>query len=217
MTDRLAELIDETRTAAANPEHPWDRRALDWPLNAESTVVDVGGYRGRWALQIAERYHPHLYVFEPQPWATRVCEAVLGDMARVFFYGLGIESATLPMGDWETDGCSFVKQGMGIPGTFGVMREIAADFRALNLSHIDLMMMNIEGYEYTLIPHMLDQGILPDRLMVQFHSFADPDGGKLANIHERMTAAGYTVPWTYGLQLTAWERPRKRGRKGRAA
>ena len=218
MTNHLAELIDETRAAAANPEHPWDRRALEWPLTIGSTVIDVGGYRGRWALQIAERYGPRLYVFEPQPWAARVCEAVLGDMARVFFYGLGTEYATLPMGDWETDGCSFVKPGLGIPGTFGVMREIAADFRALNLSRIDLMMMNIEGYEYTLIPHMLDQGILPDRLMVQFHSFADPDGGKLATIHERMTTAGYTVPWTYGLQLTAWERqPRRRGRKGRVA
>jgi hypothetical protein len=214
--DRLAELVAETRAAAASIEHPWDQRALDWPLTTESVVVEVGGYKGRWALQIAERYQPRLYVFEPQPWAARVCEAVLGKAATVYTYGLGTEYATLPMGAWETDGCSFVREGPGAPGTFGVMREIAADFRDLGIGHIDLMTMNIEGYEYTLIPHMLDQGILPARLMVQFHSFADPDEGKLVQIHERMAAAGYTVPWTYGLQLTAWERtPRKRGRKAR--
>jgi FkbM family methyltransferase len=215
----MEHLIAAARRAAATIEHPWDERALDWPLTKESVVVDVGGYIGRWALQIAERYGPRLYVFEPQPWAARVCEAVLGTAATVFYYGLGTEYASLSMGAWETDGCSFVKTGLGIPGTFGVLREIAADFRDLGITRIDLMMMNIEGYEYTLIPHMLDQSILPDRLMVQFHSFVDPDGGKLAAIHERMAAAGYTVPWTYGVHLTAWERqtPRKRSRKGRAA
>lgn len=214
---RIVELAAAARQAAATIQHPWDARSLEWPLTGESTVIEVGGYIGRWALQIAERYHPRLYVFEPQVWAARVCEEVLGDKARVFFYGLGTETTALSMGEWETDGCSFVKQGLGIPGTFGVMREMAADFRALGITHIDAMMMNIEGGEYSLIPHMLDQGIFPQRLMVQFHTFADPDGVQAAHIHERMAHLDYTVPWTYGAQLTAWERGSKpvRGRPGR--
>lgn len=216
---RIAELAAAARQAAAVIEHPWDARALEWPLTTDSTVIEVGGYIGRWALQIAERYHPRLFVFEPQVWAARVCEVVLREEATVLMYGLGTEHATLPMGDWETDGCSFVKPGLGIPGTFGVMREIAADFKEIGITAIDLMMVNIEGYEYTLIPHMLDQGVLPQRLMVQFHTFADPDGAKLARIHERMTQAGYAVPWTYGPFLTAWERAGEskpaRGRPGR--
>lgn len=214
---RLAEMVTAARQAAAAIDHPWDARALEWPLTAESTVIEVGGYIGRWALQIAERFHPRLYVFEPQVWAACVCEAVLGNQAAVLTYGLGTGHATLPMGGWETDGCSFVKPSLGIPGTFGVMREIGETFKALGITHIDLMMMNIEGGEYNLIPHMLDMGILPQRLMVQFHTFADPDGAKLAHIHERMAQAGYIVPWTYGPFLTAWEKESKpmRGRPGR--
>lgn len=221
---RIKELAEEARAAAANPEHPWDRQAIDWPLTKESVVVEVGGYKGRWALQIAERYHPHLYVFEPQVWAARVCEEVLGREATVLTYGLGVENATLPMGAWETDGCSFVKPGLGIPGTFGVMREVGADFKALGITSIDLMMINIEGGEYELIPHMLDKGIFPSRLMVQFHTFVDEYGMKLAHIHERMEQLGYTIPWTYGVMLTAWERQegsktvqRRPGRKKKEA
>lgn len=222
---RLEELAAYTRARAANPEHVWDRRAIDWPLSSESTVIEVGGYTGRWALQMAERYHPHLYVFEPQPWAWATACAVLGDRADVRCYGLGTEDSNLPMGGWETDGCSFVKPGLNIPGMTGEIREIGRAFQELGIVHIDLVLINVEGYEYTLIPHMLDRGILPLRLMVQFHSFADDLGVKQAQIYERLAELGYVVAWTYGLMLTAWERKeeqpvivrRKPGRKPKGA
>lgn len=194
----------ETRGAAKIIEHEWDRRALDWPLTYTSIVVEVGGYKGRWALQIQERYFPKLYVFEPQPWAYAVCKEVLSKRATVLNYGLGVEDAWLPMGEWESDGCSFVKEDER--GACATMRWIVTAFTELGLDHIDLMLINIEGYEYTLIPHMLDRGILPQRLMVQFHTFADPTGERGAAIQGQLDRLGYRVVWTYGEVLTAWER-----------
>lgn len=199
--------VADTIARAANPEHEWDRRALDWPLTQESVVVEVGGYKGRWALQIAERYQPRLYVFEPQAWAAAVCREVLGDRATVLEYALGVEGngddgIAVPMGEWETDGCSLIKPGRD----WVTMHEIGTAMRFWGLSHIDLMLINIEGYEYQLIPHMLDQGILPTRLMVQFHTFADPSGMRQATIYEKLAALGYRIAWTYGVVLTAWER-----------
>lgn len=201
---RMAELVAEAKASAANPEHVWDRRAIDWPLNSDSTVVEVGGYKGRWALQIAERYHPRLFVFEPQLWAYAVCKAALGDSATVLPYGLGDSTGRLQMGEWETDGCSFVKTPQG-DGS-GDMREISDAFDALEIDHIDLMLMNIEGYEYTLLPHMLRYDVWPKRLMVQFHTFSDQYGMALAQIHARLEQLGYHIVWTYGVMLTAWER-----------
>lgn len=190
MTDRMPELIAEAKASAATVEHPWDEQALDWPLKMHSVVVEVGGYKGRWSLQIAERYEPRLFVFEPQAWAADVCRAVLGKRANVYAVALGDQDATLPMGAFETDGCSFTKPGDGI----GQMREIKGMFDQCQIAeHIDLMLMNIEGYEYTLIPHMLSVGIRPRWLMVQCH-------GDMIDI------AGYRVLWTYGQVLTAWER-----------
>jgi FkbM family methyltransferase len=186
-------MLDDVRARAANPEHEWDRRALDWPLTKESTVVEVGGYCGRWALQIAERYGPRLFVFEPQIWAADVCRAVLADSATVLNYGLGDKDCVLPMGQWETDGCSFVNV-TGPQANFGEIREIEDAFMELHIATPDLMLMNIEGYEYTLIPYMLSVGIRPKRLMVQCH------GDMIDRID------GYRMLWTYGMVLTAWER-----------
>jgi FkbM family methyltransferase len=193
----------ETRAAAANIEHEWDQRALNWPLSHDSVVVEVGGYKGRWALQIQERYFPNLYVFEPQPWAYEVCREVLGKRATILPYALGTSSGPATMGEWETDGCSLVKDGSGHPVD---AVEIGAAFAELGIRHIDLMLINIEGYEYMLIPHMLDRGIFPQRLMVQFHTFADPTGERERAIRAQFEQQGYREVWTYGAVLTAWER-----------
>lgn len=204
---RLTELAAETRIAAGQLDHEWDRRAIDWPLDRDSVVVEVGGFKGRWALQIAELYNPHLYVFEPQPWAAAVCREALGERARVLEYALGVEGddehpVTVAMGEWETDGCSIIKPGHN----HVTMHAIERVFAFLGLTHIDLMLMNIEGYEYTLLPYMLEQGIAPCRLMVQFHTFADPSGMRLAKIYEQLEQAHYSVAWTYDVTLTAWDR-----------
>lgn len=204
---RLPELVAEARASAANPEHSWDRKAIEWPLTSDSVVVEVGGYKGRWALQIAERYAPKLYVFEPQPWAYETCREVLGDRAFVINAALGTRNGSVTMAKWETDGCSLVDDGEHGPEVS--MLEISAALRSFEIDHIDLMLINIEGYEYTLIPHMLDQGILPDRLMVQFHTFADPLGVAQAQIYERLDSLGYRIAWTYGIMLTAWEKDSK--------
>lgn len=198
----IDQMVIDVKTRAARLDHEWDHRALDWPLSRRSVVVEVGGFVGRWALQIAERYHPRLYVFEPQPWAADVCRAALGKDATVLNYGLGDCSGVFSMGAWETDGCSFVKDGHET----ALMREVGQAFAELGISRVDLMLINIEGYEYTLIPHMLDCGILPRRLMVQWHPFTMEQAQIGEAIVRRLDDLGYRIAWSYGVMLTAWEK-----------
>lgn len=192
----LSILQAEARAAAANPEHPWDRAALEWPLKKQSIVVEVGGYKGRWALQIAQRYNARLFVYEPQHWAVAVCRAVLvGYEAQVFPFGLGDHDGWLPMRNYETDGCAFADEGEAK----GQIRDAAR-----NLPRpIALMLVNIEGYEYTLLPYLLDKGVMPERLMVQWHTHAAS-----STVHDALLArldqhyGGRT--WDYGPVLMAW-------------
>jgi FkbM family methyltransferase len=202
---RIQEFIAETRAAAANIEHPWDKDAITWSdITRKSVVVDVGGYKGRWALQMEERYQPRLYVFEPQPWAAAVCQAVLGERANVYPYALGVEDSQAPMGAWETDGCSLLRgdhTGEPVP-----IREMGAALRELGITQIDLLMMNCEGYEFLLIPHMLQERIFPRRILVQFHLVNPGFAEAFERIKNRMKRAGYRVILNYGLTLMGWER-----------
>lgn len=195
-------MVSDVRRRAARFDYVWDERAVDWPdLPPGATVIDVGGYTGRWALQMADRYQPRLFVFEPQPWAAAVCTEALGGRATVLPYGLGDRTDRMLMGAWETDGASLVKPG----AQWVEIREIRQAFRALKIKTIDLMLMNIEGYEYTLLPHMFDRGIRPRRLLVQWHPFTLEMQETGRAIDALRTRLGYRVLWDYGAVLSAWE------------
>lgn len=203
-------------------EHEHDIRSYNWPLKHRSVVFEVGGFEGRWARQIKERYHPNLHVFEPQPWAYERLRYRLGaPFDRIHPYALGDRDAVLPMGDFETDGCSFVKDAAWYaahPGqahqrrSEGRMRDIVTVLPEI-MPHqryrrpplIDLMLVNIEGYEFTLLPYMFAHGIWPVRLMVQFHLLNNTED----DYHALRALIGqhYGPPiWDYGMVLAAWER-----------
>lgn len=202
--EQICSMVTETRARAmSHSGYEWDKLAVEWPLTTDSTVVEIGGYCGRWALQIAERYHPHIHVFEPQPWAFEVCKRVLGTQAVVHNFALGTHNGTHNMGQWGTDGCSFFNWDVGDENT-GEMREAAPILNSLG--NIDLMLMNIEGYEHLLLPYLLDNLIdLPRFLMVQFHTFNDKDVSSMGFLRKYMLE-WYELLWDYGPTLSAWQR-----------
>ena len=203
--ERIKIWADEARQAAARYDNEWDVKAVEWDgyLTADSVVVECGSYKGRWALQIAQRYNPTLYCFEPQDWAWRTSKRVLEEYrAEVWQFGLGATRKYLPLDNYGTDGCGFSLVNAAFPDSplpMGHINEIGEVFRVLCIPPVDLMMINIEGYEYTLIPHMFAQGVFPQRFMVQCHEGPYDDLRALTEQH-------YTNLWDYGRVLSAWER-----------
>lgn len=201
MTGRVAATLAEAQD--------WRELALDWPLDEASVVVEVGGYEGRWAAEIAARYRPRLYVFEPQEWAFEVCRALLGEHGRVFNFGLGDRDTTLrPMVSFHTDGASFVerpaqgRQSAGAVG-YGHLREVGRVFSELGLDAIDLLAVNCEGCEFTLLPHLAENGWLGrvKYLLMQYHRvgpYTDADVAglrKIISITHRLLWEGPFAAW----------------------
>lgn len=184
--------------------------SFDWPLTERSIVVELGGYQGRWAAEIARRYNPRLYVFEPQIWAWERCQATLAawPRAQVFDYALGVQSGDFAMADYWTDGCSFVKSAPGRPAGTGHMQEIGQALRGLGLASVDLLLLNIEGYEYQLLWYMLAMRLIPDQvagLMVQFHDLEPGHAEEYLELRTRLEAR-YAPRFDFGMTLVGWER-----------
>ena len=186
---------------------------LDWPLTQDSVVVEVGGYEGRWSKEIAERYHPRLYVFEPQRWAYKQCRLRLWGLGvRVFNYGLGEnDEDNVSMGGWHTDGASFMttrRSDNELEGpSQGRIREVGAVLNELGISEIDLIQVNCEGCEFALLPHMQRIGLIPriHRLSVQFHT--PPDMPYLeADVDNIFRIMGQTHNPTRTAAFTLWTR-----------
>lgn len=206
-------------------ESELDRRSFEWPLTADSLVVDVGGFKGRWAAGIAERYQCRVEVFEPQIWAATRAGEALAEVSNakwtVHHYGLSTldDEGDQVMGAWDTDGCSLLRDEVYMETYEGSRDKMnVARFRdALpvlrELGEIDVLMMNIEGYEYRLLPYIIRGGALDHirYLAVQFHeAFEQSMTGRWHNEYEWLCEAiGQThreLGWGFERPLTTWER-----------
>jgi FkbM family methyltransferase len=188
-------------------EHEWDLKSVDFPLTEESVVFEIGGYVGRWAKEIAERYNPELFVFEPQMWAYRKCQEALVGFSHtyVFEYGLGVDSGVYPMGNWETDGCSLINIPHNKPTGTGIVMEINSFLQSMKVERINLCLMNIEGYEFKLIPYMIETGIMDriDYFMCQFH-LASAGENEYHDLRRQISKTK-KLRFDYGPVLTCWE------------
>lgn len=180
--------------------------AIDWPLTEDSHVWEIGGFEGRWAQQIWDKYHCHIDIFEPQWWAVeklnRRFEGI--EKIKIHPYGLWTHDDVIQIGNYHTDGASIVKPNDGrevtMPGTFKMMAAEIYGFKP----KIDLCLMNIEGAEYYILPEIILTGMISRfrNFFCQFH----PDPSILAShfpFFETMDRT-HELLWDYHPTAVAW-------------
>lgn len=180
---------------------------FNYPLTSESTVFDIGGYRGYFVREIVGRYDPHVYVFEPVPefFEQLVKEFGANPKAKICNYGLSDGDAIsqlLLAGESSTIYMAGERQATV------QLRDIQTVVRELGITRIDLIKINIEGAEYKLLRRMLATGLVSicQDIQVQFHTFY-PNSGRLRS--EIRSALQETHFITYDYPFV-WENWRKR-------
>lgn len=146
------------------------------PTDMESAAVVIGAYKGDTIHLIRELYHGvTVYGYEPQKWAFDICnERFVNDYdVHIDNCALGTRDTMVEMGYFGTDACSIVNKPDDRPKTSVYMRDIVSTLR--NNKHIQegvsLAVINIEGYEYELIPYMSKNGLLDNisNVVIQLH------------------------------------------------
>ncbi len=143
-----------------------ETKRLDYPLNQNSVVFDLGGYKGDFANALHSRYGCKVHVFEP---VATFCEAIKARFAskdEITVYSFGLSARTRQ----ETlylagDGSStFLENGDPVEIDLVAAEELIK-------GPIDLMKINIEGGEYELLDHLLERGLTQNiaNIQVQFH------------------------------------------------
>lgn len=158
-----------------------------WPMGREfdlpraSVCIVAGAFEGNVMELLDEVYSPDLIVgFEPQRWAYEYSSDRLVERPNCLVVPYGIsagERGRFPMGEFHTDGCSFMNVGSRDQGS-GVLFPMDEVLHRLRLPAIDLAVFNMEGYEYRLLPYIFEKGLQHriDRFAVQFHTtFGDSE------------------------------------------
>ena len=153
---------------------------LNYNLNENSLIFDVGGFTGEWSANIYNRYRCNIYIFEPVDRyfnhiknRFQVCNNV-----QVFNFGLGNKSESIKIRT-VGDGSKFVTKTSKI-SPFNVdkfdeayIKSICDFIRERDIQNIDLLKLNIEGAEYALLESLIEENMLHicDNIQVQFHTW----------------------------------------------
>lgn len=170
-------------------------RLSTWPLRdviikyltsitTSVNIVVVGAYEGTVMQYLIEQciendvYIRNIIGYEPQQWAVEAARRKLHPYIDLISWdvapcGLATVSGSLPMNEFGTDAASLVRSRLrpNHEGTITVVEAVDELSKVIKMyGTIDLMVMNIEGYEYQLLPHI--SRLLPDisALAVQFHT-----------------------------------------------
>ena len=183
--------------------------ALDWPIGPESLVWEIGGFSGRWAGQMVEKYDCRMEIFEPQEWASDQLCSRFGDNQKVMVHswGLWVMDEIRYLNNFGTDGATIMTHSMNFekPKQLVTLTDI---FNWGKNIAVDVCLMNIEGAEFSLIPYMIGCDIMNNFnfFWCQFHpGFVDNGDEKANMIYKGMMRTHHKI-WDYYPTAVAWER-----------
>lgn len=181
------------------------------PLDDGSVVLDVGAYTGEWAQEIASRYASTIYAFEPNPASYSELREKSSQLPglRPLEYGLGAVSETVNISMRGLGSSIFESRVIDRNADRQEVSIVAVDeaFRSLDLSHVDLMKINIEGAEFPLLERMMDCDLLRrvDCFMIQFHEWHPGAYWRRRRIRRELSRT-HSLDWDYHFVWEKWSR-----------
>ena len=151
-----------------------EKLRLNYKLNEQSIVFDIGGYIGDFANLIYEKYKCNVYIFEPSPTFYKICLERFKNNKKIFCFNYGLsDSENEYLLSNEKEASSIAKNIIDKNGEFVKIRKFSEVFEELNINKIDLLKVNIEGSEYNLMPHIIEEKLIEriNNIQIQFHIF----------------------------------------------
>lgn len=179
---------------------------LDYDLDANSIVFDLGGYKGQWSSDIYSKYCSNIYIFEVVEEYAKYIRERFSKNKKIHIYQFGLADKTYEATIYlNNDGSSMFGQN----NEKKTIKLVSATefFNNHGINHIDLMKINIEGGEYDLIEHIIEYDIITkiENIQVQFHEVF-PDAEKRMNAIQRELKKTHYLTYQYPFVWENWKK-----------
>jgi FkbM family methyltransferase len=194
------------------PQEKWEKDKgdeiiiIDYPLDSNSQVIELGGFTGVWSKKIIEKFNPNLLIVEPVPQFVYELKRQFNNNPKVNIEGSAISTSNKKI--------NLYVKGSATSETIQVSdRQISVDcydinyfISKYNLSKIDLIQVNIECEEYQLIMNWIETGFLKNvkYLQVQFHTFCENFQEKYDSISQGLEEIGFEIKYKYDFVWESW-------------
>jgi FkbM family methyltransferase len=162
---------------------------VDYCLNSDSLVFDIGGYKGDFANAIFDKYACNIYIFEPVKIYYEEIKNKFKDnnKIKVFNFGLSDNNSKMQISVLES-ASSVYNQNSEKKETIE-LKSIMGFIRQHEINKIDLFKVNVEGGEFDILPALIENGYQSNIIdfQIQFHTFVENSVQKRKKIRESLS------------------------------
>lgn len=179
---------------------------LEYNLNQDSIVFDIGGYVGDFAEKISKKFGCKIYLFEPSQSFYKKCLERFKDNKNIlcFNYGVGDLNGDFILSN-DNEASSTKRKISDKEGEKIKIKKISDIIEELKVNNIDLMKINIEGGEYDLLPFLINENLILkiNNIQVQFHNFV-PNAVKKREEITNLLKNTHKNDWSYYFVWENW-------------
>jgi FkbM family methyltransferase len=179
---------------------------LEYNLNEDSIVFDIGGYVGDFAEKISKKFGCKIYLFEPSQSFYKKCLERFKDNKNIlcFNYGVGNLNGDFVLSN-DNEASSTKRKISDKEGEKIKIKKISNIIEEQRVNNIDLMKINIEGGEYDLLSFLINENLISkiNNIQVQFHSFV-PNAVKKREEITNLLKNTHKNDWSYYFVWENW-------------
>lgn len=180
---------------------------LNYELNENSIVVEVGGFTGVWSQQIIDKFNCKIYIVEPiQELFTILSQKFeKNDKVKILKKGISSENKKGTI-YYDKDGSSSHFSNNNPKEIEFITVDSLLEYFGLN--HVDLVQINIEGEEYSVLENMIETGIINkfNNIQVQFHLGIENDISRRENIRKNLIKNNFRLNFDYPFVWESWKK-----------
>ena len=199
-----------------NMPFQYEYRRYEYPLTKDSIIFDLGAYRGTFADIAWDTWGSNIHCFEPVQSLHKdylIPKFESNDKVHLYEYAISDATEERSLISGTTQAGSICKEldtrhhlaprgeHIEVIETRS-MKEVLEDFE-----EVDLIKINIEGEEYPLLNHMIDEGLIQkfNYIQVQFHPFIKNAEEKTYEIYRKLQKT-HECMWDYPWKWSSWKR-----------
>jgi FkbM family methyltransferase len=179
---------------------------LEYDLSDSSIVLDLGGYEGQWASDIFSMYCCCIHVFEPVEGFASKIEKRFAKNSKILVHRYGLSNLNKKSQIFIDGDSSSTFKSDNDSEEINLVKAI--DFiKEHHIHSVDLMKINIEGGEYDLLEHLLNNGLIENitNIQVQFHDFVPNAENRMIKIQQELEKTHF-LTYQYSFVWENWKR-----------
>lgn len=178
---------------------------LNYDLNENSIVIDIGGYTGNWVSQIIDKYNPYVYIVEPVPNFYNHLVSKFSNNPKISLLDVGLSDQNIEGTIYISGDASSSNEVNGESKTVKFL-TIESIMNIWGIEGADLIQINIEGDEYKVLEHMVNTGLVNKfkNIQVQFHLGVENDVVRRELIQNKLIKHGFKNKFNYPFVWESW-------------